>query len=64
MTSGRGIVHSERTPADLVGKPRRSHGLQLWAALPREHEATAPGVAHTPAAAIPLLGSTAARRGC
>lgn len=53
MTSGSGIVHSERTPADLVGKPRRSHGLQLWAALPKEHEEVAPSFAHTPAADIP-----------
>lgn len=54
MTSGSGIVHSERTPDDLKGKARRSHGLQLWAALPRAHEETAPSFTHTPAAAIPL----------
>ena len=55
MTSGSGIVHSERTPADLVGKARRSHGLQLWAALPRAHEEDAPSFAHTPASAIPCI---------
>lgn len=54
MTAGSGIVHSERTPPDLVGKPRRSHGLQLWAALPKEHEEGAPGFSHTPADAIPV----------
>jgi redox-sensitive bicupin YhaK (pirin superfamily) len=54
MTAGSGIVHSERTPPDLVGKPRRSHGLQLWAALPREHEEAPASFAHTPAAAIPV----------
>ena len=54
MTSGSGIVHSERTPDDLRGKARRSHGLQLWAALPRAHEETAPSFAHTPASAIPV----------
>ncbi len=53
MTAGRGIVHSERTPADLVGVPHRTHGLQLWAALPVAHEETAPGFRHTPADAIP-----------
>src|SRR4051812_29173708 len=53
MTAGRGIVHSERTPADLKGKPRRSHGLKLWAALPAEHEEDAPSFSHTPASAIP-----------
>jgi redox-sensitive bicupin YhaK (pirin superfamily) len=53
MTAGRGIVHSERVPADLKGKARRSHGLQLWAALPISHEEVAPSFAHTPAEAIP-----------
>ena len=55
MTAGRGIVHSERTPDDLRGVVRRSHGLQLWAALPAEHEDDAPSFQHTPAAAIPQL---------
>ena len=55
MTSGSGIVHSERTPADLAGKPRRSHGLQLWAALPQAYEEVAPSFAHTPAGAIPAV---------
>jgi redox-sensitive bicupin YhaK (pirin superfamily) len=55
MTAGRGIVHSERTPADLKHAPRRSHGLQLWAALPAADEEMAPSFAHTPAAAIPQL---------
>lgn len=53
MTAGSGIVHSERVPADLKGKPRRSHGLQLWAALPQEAEEVAPSFVHTPAAEIP-----------
>lgn len=53
MTAGRGIVHSERTPDDLRGLARTSHGLQLWAALPAEHEEDAPTFAHTPAAALP-----------
>lgn len=55
MTSGRGIVHSERTPKDLVGVPHRTHGLQLWAALPLAHEEDEPGFCHTPAADIPEL---------
>jgi redox-sensitive bicupin YhaK (pirin superfamily) len=54
MTAGRGIVHSERTPKDMVGKARRSHGLQLWAALPRDHEEVPPSFAHTAAADIPV----------
>src|SRR5258705_797269 len=38
MTAGRGIVHSERTPDDLRQAVRRSHGLQLWAAVPEARE--------------------------
>jgi len=53
MTAGRGIVHSERTPDDLRGVARRMHGLQLWCALPAEHEEAAPSFVHTPASAIP-----------
>jgi redox-sensitive bicupin YhaK (pirin superfamily) len=53
MTAGSGIVHSERTPEDLLGTRRRTHGLQLWAALPREFEEAAPTFSHTPAADIP-----------
>lgn len=55
MTAGKGIVHSERTPEDLAGRPHRTHGLQLWAALPVAFEETEPGFAHTPAADIPAF---------
>ncbi|MGV7207388.1 pirin family protein [Oxalobacteraceae bacterium A2-2] len=55
MTAGSGIVHSERTPKDLVGRPHRTHGLQLWAALPVANEEDAPSFHHTPASAIPQL---------
>ena len=55
MTSGGGVVHSERLPPELQGQPRRIHGLQLWAALPQAHEEDAPSFAHTPAEAIPLV---------
>ena len=53
MTAGRGIVHSERTPKDLLGKERRSHGLQLWLAVPTEHEDDAPGFQHAAGTEIP-----------
>lgn len=55
MTAGRGIVHSERTPKELVGVPHRTHGLQLWCALPKAHEEDEPSFQHTPASAIPEL---------
>ena len=54
MTAGRGIVHSERTPKDLLGVERRSHGLQLWVAVPEQHEEDAPGFQHVAAHAIPM----------
>ncbi|MDP3823617.1 MAG: pirin family protein [Burkholderiales bacterium] len=53
MTAGRGIVHSERTPKDLLGHERRSHGLQLWLAVPAEREEDAPGFQHVPGNEIP-----------
>ena len=55
MTAGRGVVHSERAPDELRGTVRRSHGLQLWVALPEAHEDDEPSFEHTPAAAIPEL---------
>ena len=55
MTAGRGIVHAERTPPDLRGRARRSHGLQFWVALPQADEEMAPSFAHTPVAQIPAL---------
>jgi len=53
MSAGRGIVHSERRPEDLRTKRYVAHGLQLWVALPREHEESAPSFAHTPAEQLP-----------
>ena len=53
MTAGRGIVHSERTPAALRGQARPMHGLQLWVALPAEEEQCEPAFQHVGAAEIP-----------
>jgi len=61
MVAGSGITHSERTPDDLRGQVRRSHGLQLWVGLPAEHEDVAPSFVHTPAGAIPALDVGGAR---
>lgn len=62
MSAGRGIVHSERTPKELIGRPHRSHGLQLWIALPEALEDSAPSFQHVGAERIPTLriaGATA-----
>ena len=60
MTAGRGIVHSERTPKDLLGQPHRSHGLQLWLGLPEAIEESAPSFQHVPSAEIPQVRLDAA----
>ncbi|SFK90601.1 pirin family protein [Geodermatophilus ruber] len=43
MTAGRGIAHSEQSPAE---HPRWLHGAQLWVALPGAHRDAAPDFAH------------------
>ena len=53
MTAGRGIVHSERTPAATREKAATLHGIQTWVALPDEHEETEPWFRHHPATDLP-----------
>ena len=55
MTAGRGIAHSERTPALLREAGQPLHGMQTWVALPRADEETAPGFHHHPAASLPRI---------
>ena len=55
MSAGRGIVHSERTPPEARAKGGSLFGIQLWVALPREHEESAPSFAHTGADALPAV---------
>jgi redox-sensitive bicupin YhaK (pirin superfamily) len=57
MVAGRGIAHSERTPAEVrdVHGRTRLHGIQTWVALPVEHEERAPSFAHHAAAGLPHL---------
>jgi redox-sensitive bicupin YhaK (pirin superfamily) len=55
MTAGRGIVHSERTPPDARAAGGAVSGIQLWVALPRDHEETDPSFSHTASAALPLI---------
>jgi redox-sensitive bicupin YhaK (pirin superfamily) len=61
MTAGRGIVHSERSPAAAREKGVRLHGLQLWVALPKAHEEVAPGFQHHPADRLPSLARKGAQ---
>ncbi|MES1177673.1 MAG: pirin family protein [Myxococcales bacterium] len=53
MTSGRGIVHSERTSAELRQTGSGLHVAQLWVALPQAHEEMDPEFHHHPADTLP-----------
>jgi redox-sensitive bicupin YhaK (pirin superfamily) len=55
MTAGRGIVHSERTAPEDLASGLRLHGLQIWIALPKEHELDEPSFTHHPSADIPAV---------
>src|SRR5687768_14554629 len=46
MTAGRGITHSERTPDLERRQESRVNGIQLWVALPEEHEEISPTFSH------------------
>jgi len=55
MTAGKGIAHSERTPAELRAGESHVSGLQLWVALPRAVEEGEPGFAHHDRASLPVV---------
>jgi redox-sensitive bicupin YhaK (pirin superfamily) len=61
MTAGRGIVHSERTPAPERAAGHRMHGMQTWVALPFEESETAPAFFHHPAATLPVIARAGVR---
>ncbi|MDC7699824.1 pirin family protein [Vogesella indigofera] len=53
MVAGRGIVHSERIPADIRAANVAVEGLQMWLALPLAQERCAPAFYHYPAEVLP-----------
>jgi redox-sensitive bicupin YhaK (pirin superfamily) len=53
MTAGRGIAHSERTPAAARASGAPVHGIQSWVALPDGQEDVDPDFAHYPAKQLP-----------
>lgn len=61
MTSGRGIVHSERTPSEEREKGHRIEAIQTWVALPKSHEEQAPTFQHYPADVLPKLDVNGAK---
>jgi len=54
MTSGKGIVHSERTPEHLRQSDKFLHGLQIWVALPKHLEQMEPSFAHITEDGLPV----------
>jgi hypothetical protein len=61
MTAGRGIAHSERTPAALRAGTSELFGIQAWVALPATHEETVPDFAHHPAETMPEVAADGVR---
>jgi redox-sensitive bicupin YhaK (pirin superfamily) len=64
MVAGRGIAHSERTSSERRGAPHGVHGVQLWHALPENHEEDEPSFHHYSADDLPAIevGSGATAR--
>jgi redox-sensitive bicupin YhaK (pirin superfamily) len=55
MTAGRGIAHSERSPASARRSSEGMFGIQSWIALPQAHEETEPSFQHFDAASLPTV---------
>lgn len=55
MTSGRGIVHSERTPPHERATGQTLHGIQVWVALPQADAEVAPEFHHHESAVLPRI---------
>ena len=55
MTAGRGIVHSERSPAAERPDGPTLYGMQTWLALPDGQEEIEPAFEHVGQSALPLV---------
>ena len=55
MTAGKGIVHSERSPADTRAAGPGFYGMQTWLALPDGKEEIDPAFEHVAGAGLPLV---------
>ncbi|MBB3348510.1 pirin family protein [Sphingomonas sp. BK069] len=61
MTAGTGIVHSERSPADVRADGPALAGIQTWLALPDGREDIAPAFEHVGAGDLPIVEAGGAR---
>jgi redox-sensitive bicupin YhaK (pirin superfamily) len=63
MTAGRGIAHSERSPASQRAAGPELSGIQTWLALPAAKEEIDPAFEHVPRDRLPVVeGSGASAR--
>lgn len=61
MTAGRGIVHSERSPASQRAQGPDLSGIQTWIALPEADEEMEPTFEHVGKADLPVIETANAR---
>jgi redox-sensitive bicupin YhaK (pirin superfamily) len=61
MTAGRGISHSERSPAQLRPSGPELSGIQTWLALPSAKEEMEPAFEHVAKDALPVVEGGGAR---
>jgi redox-sensitive bicupin YhaK (pirin superfamily) len=61
MTAGRGITHSERSPAALRPDGPELSGMQTWLALPSALEEIDPAFEHVPKEELPVVEGIGAR---
>ena len=54
MHAGRGVAHSERSPADQRAGESTLAGVQLWVALPEDAEDDEPWFEHHPRSTLPV----------
>ena len=60
MTAGRGIVHSERSPAEVRPEGPRLSGIQTWLALPSAKEEMDPAFEHVARDDLPVVSGSGA----
>jgi redox-sensitive bicupin YhaK (pirin superfamily) len=61
MTAGRGIVHSERSPAGQRADGPELSGIQTWLALPSAKEEIDPAFQHVPRQDLPVIDGQGAQ---
>jgi redox-sensitive bicupin YhaK (pirin superfamily) len=61
MTAGRGITHSERSPADERSHGPELSGIQTWLALPEAVEEMAPAFEHVGREGLPVVEAHGAK---